>query len=234
MDAYEYPLPPPTGGPPASDRSLPLFLALYLVVLAFFILLVSISVRETARSHAVMNGLAATFAAERSIASESTVQVAKEEVALAARQFQSQVSDVFATALQVARVEIVQPGRLMRVRMPADVLFFAGEARLRLAHDDLLDRVVANLSARPPGLKFDLEFVIDTPYGEDRLLSAGEGLALARARVFIRDVTARGAPPDSLSMGLRPSSANEAIIWFFVRFPDEETTRFGLLREAPS
>lgn len=233
MEAHESPIPLPSGESPTPDRSLPLYLALYLLVLAFFIMLVSISVRETGRSQAVLNSLSATFASETAALSASTVVDVKEDVLIAARKFQSDVSGVFATALQIARVEIVQPGRLMRVRMPADILFFPTEARLRPAHADLLDRIVANLSARPTGLKFDLEFVVDTPYGEDRLLLAGEGLALERAGVFTRDMTARGAPADSLAMGLRPSTANEAIMWFFVRFPDEETTRFGHLREAP-
>lgn len=234
MDDRDGPLPLAGTRNPTADGSLNLFLALYLLVLAFFILLVSISTHEPVRSRAVIESVGASFAAAPPDPTPEPdgVAAAPEEM-VAAQRFQTETAGLFAAALQVARVEIVQPGRLMRVRMPADTLFFADEARLRPAHFELFDRIVASLAARPPGLKFDLEFVIDAPYGDDGLLPASESLPLARGWTFVRDLAARGAPPDALSMGLRPSAANEAIMWFFVRFPDEETRRFGLLRDAP-
>ena len=44
----------------------------------------------------------------------------------------------------------------------------------------------------------------------------------------------RGAPPDSLSIGLQPGLPGEIIAWFYTRFPDEERLRFeGILGKDP-
>ena len=53
--------PRPTG----NDRNVALFLSLYLLLLAFFIVLYSISQREEVRTEAAINSLTATFDADR-------------------------------------------------------------------------------------------------------------------------------------------------------------------------
>ncbi len=208
-----------------------LFLGLYLLVLSFFILLVSISTREEVKSRAVMDSLTSTF---RTILPPSTDLTAfsSKEGAVIGQRLQEQITKIFTTAMGVIRVEIVQPGRLMRVVMPADSLFFAGDTEIRPAWFPILDRLVATLSGRPPGLRYDMEFVIGSAYTPDNDLPIRQTLEMARAGAFARAMLARGVPPDSISVGLKPGSREEVVIWFYVRDPEETRLRFGAANES--
>ncbi len=204
-----------------------LFLGLYLLVLAFFILLVTISTREEVKANAVMDSLSATFSTILPITTSPAAFTAREDSIQAGQEFQERVTRLFATTLQVAKVESVQPGRLMRVLLPSDSLFFPGRTRIRESRYPLLDRMVAAMSGRPPGVRYDMEFVIGIAAGEDGTLPVGQTLEMARAGAFAREMQSRGAPPDSISIGLRPGAGADAVIWFHVRSLDEMRINFG-------
>lgn len=231
MNDQEFAVPPTQEGP-GQGGALVAFLALFLLVLAFFILLVSISTLEEVRSRAVMDSLSSTFATVLPPTTELTAFTAKEGDVVAGQQFQSEVNSIFAAAMQVARIEIVQPGRLMRVTMPARTLFLDDSDQLRPAREGLLDRIVATLSGRPPGLLYELEFVIQTPYSDGRMLPTGVTRPMRRASNFASDMIGRGTAPDSLSIGLEPGTDSLVTMWFHVRFPDEEFARYRHLGEA--
>jgi len=149
----------------ADGHTTALFLSLYVLVLAFFIVLVSMSSPEKIKSRAVMDSLTSTFASLLAPSGELTAFTSKEGDFLAAQAFQEQIAAVFASPVRVARVEIVQPGRLMRVVMGADSLFLPETAEIREAHIPLLDRIVASLSVTTPGLHYDMEFLIGSTPG---------------------------------------------------------------------
>jgi hypothetical protein len=209
-----------------SNGSTILFLGLYLLVLAFFILLVTISSFEEVKSRAVMNSLTSTFSSILPPTSDLTKFASKEGDILAGQVFQSQMTELFSTAVQVIKVEIVQPGRLMRAVLASDSLFFPATTKIREARFPLLDRIVATLSGRPPGLRYEMQFVIGSSYAEGISLPIGGTLETSRASVFVRDMLSRGAPPDSLSVGLKPGNPDTITLWFHVRLRDEERKRW--------
>jgi hypothetical protein len=202
-----------------------LFLGLYLLVLAFFVLLISISTPEEVKSKAVMDSLSSTFAPILPPSTDLTTFTAREGEVVAA-QMQSDIKGIFTTAIQVAKVEIINPGKLMRVLLPADSLFFPETTEIRKGQQPLLDRVVVTLSAVPRGMRHDMDFVIGSPYVEGNVLPTGQTLNLARAGVFARELMDRGAPPGSVSIGLKPGDPGEIVIWFHVRFGDEKVPGF--------
>jgi hypothetical protein len=196
------------------------FLSLFLLVLAFFIVLVAISTIEKAKSKAVMNSLSSTFTTYQPEGTKPTDFTAKEGDVLGRQAFQEEITGIFATTLQVAKVEVVKPGRLMRAQMPSSAMFEANEARIKQNALAFLDRTVAALGGRPPGLRFDLEFVIGAPTGSDKLLAVGENLEMARAGAFAREMISRGAPPDSVAIGLTPGDPEKITLRFYVRRHD--------------
>jgi hypothetical protein len=212
---------------PAAGSTVTLFLALYLVVLAFFIVLVSISSPEKVKSKAVMDSLTSVFASVLPPKTSLTAFAADEGDVIAAREFQRTVSDMFATQLRVARVEEVQPGRLMRVSLPVEAMFQSGQAVLRENRLSLLDRIVAAISARPPGLRFDMEFVVGRALAIDGPSVASPTAEINRAGAFARQMLARGAPPDSISVAVGPGDPGQALITFYVRSLDDAVVPFG-------
>lgn len=208
------------------DNTLALFLGLYLLVLAFFILLVTISSVEKVKSSAVMDSLTSTFKTLIPPSSSLTAFQSKDGDVLAGQTFQEEVTGIFATMLQVAEVKVIQPGRMMRVKIPAETLFEDGAPVVRGAHFSLLDRIVAAISARPPGARYEMEFLIGTPGGMDRAFTTGNTLAMRRAAAFAASLEDRGAPPDSMSVGFLPGQPDDVLINFFVRSEDETRLRF--------
>ncbi len=210
----------------ADGHTTALFLSLYVLVLAFFIVLVSMSSPEKIKSRAVMDSLTSTFASLLPPSGELTAFTSKEGDFLAAQAFQEQIATVFSTPIRIARAEIVQPGRLMRVVMASDSLFLPGTAEIREAHILLLDRIVASLSVTSPGLHYDMEFLVGSLPAPGGLLAVAETLESARAGAFARAMSGRGTPPDSIAVGLRPGDPREIVMQFFVRPLDEVRLEF--------
>ncbi|MEK9726034.1 MAG: hypothetical protein VW405_21455 [Rhodospirillaceae bacterium] len=214
-----------TGEAPGGPDAISLFLSLFLLMLAFFIVLVSISTLEEVKSKVVQDSLTSTFKTVIPPSTDPTELTSKDGDVLAGQQFQEQVTGIFATTLQIAKIEIVQPGRLMRIKLPTNAIYVDGATAVRPVAVPVLDRIVAVLSARPPGLRFDMEFVIGSPVGDDKALPVGQTLELERAGNLAREMAARGVPPDSVAVGNQPGRSNEVTFWFFVRDETENQLR---------
>lgn len=206
--------------------SIALFLALYLLVLAFFILLVSISTIEEVKSQAAMDSLTSSFTTILPPSLQLTAISNSEGDVIAGQQFQEQVTNIFSTTIQVVSVDVIQPGRLMRIQLNSDVLFEPEKTDIREANHPLLDRIVASLSGRPPGFRYDMEFVIGSSYEAGKIMPIGQTLEMARAGAFVRTMLERGAPPDSVAVGIQPGDPKRCSIWFYVRSSDETRLKF--------
>ncbi len=222
----ENPLFQPNEAPDSGTPTISLFLALYLLVLAFFIVLVTISTLEEVKSQAVMDSLTSTFSSLLPPSTDLTLFNAKEGDVLAGQVFEEEVTEIFATAIQVARIEVVQPGRQMRVTMPADAVFFPESSEIRESQLPLLDRIVASLSASAPGVHHDMDFLVVVPYAQNGTLPTGRSLPAARAAAFADALHLRGVPPARMSLGLKPGRGKNVILRFFVRTPEEDRLRF--------
>lgn len=201
----------------ATNPSISLFLSLFLLILAFFILMVSISTFEDVKSNEVMNSLSSTFATVLPPSGDPTEFTAKDGDIFAGQQFQDQISEIFSATMQVAKVEIIQPGKRLHAWFPIESMFVDGDAEIRPVALPLMDRIVAALSGSPAGLKFEMEFVVGAEYSEDGALPTTQTLALSRAGVFAREMAARGAPPGSIAVGLESSDPKRINLWFYIR-----------------
>ncbi|WP_148560924.1 flagellar motor protein MotB [Magnetospira sp. QH-2] len=207
--------------------SIALFLGLYLLVLAFFIILVSISTIEEVKSKAVMDSLTSTFATILPPDMDLTDLTSKTGYVIGAEEFQGEIEGVFTTHIKAVKVEIVQPGKSMRLSMDAEELFMPDEPVIRRAQGALLDRLVSSLSGRPQALRFDMDFLIGSKYTDGTSLPIGQTLSMRRAGELARAMLGRGVPPDSLSVGLKPGNPDQVVIWFYVRGRNEAQVRFN-------
>lgn len=216
----------PAGSASGGADSVSMFLSLFLLVLAFFIVLVSISTLEDVKSQAVRDSLSSTFRSVLSPSTTPTEFTSKDGNILAGQVFQEQITGLFATTLQVAKVEIVRPGSLMRIKLPVSAMFANGETEIRPVTVPVLDRIVAVLSSRPPGLRFDMEFFIGSPLSAEKALPVAQTLETQRAGNLAREMARRGVPPDSIAVGIQPGRTDQITIWFYVR--DEAETQLRL------
>lgn len=181
--------------------SLSLFLALYLMLLAFFITLLSLSHFEEERSARAVDSVNAAF--NRFETTSLGLFTGDAGVAVQeARAWYDAVAGVLEAEIPASKITYRSQGRIMEVTLPAEALFVPGESRVRDAHLRLLDRMVAGVNAAPDGYRYVMEFVIGSDYPTGDLLPLGETLAVARAGTLARIMVQRGAPAGSVVVGV--------------------------------
>ena len=206
-----------------NDTTVLQFLSLYLLVLAFFILLVTISTVDKKKVDAVVD----------SIKSDAVQDKRESGPILAGQVFQDKTTELFATELGVQKIEIMQLGKIMRIQMTADALFEPEKAITKKSQQPLIDRVIAALSSRPPGYQFDMEFVIGSDYSSGLDLPTQQTLEMRRAGAFVREMLSRGAPPDAVSIGMGHIEKGQAVMWFYVRSPNDAKIFYKRLIAPP-
>ncbi len=204
-------------------NTIALFLGLFLLILAFFILLVSISSIENVKSKEVMNSLSSTFADLVTPVTDPTDFVSKKGEILAPEEFQKRITGVFSTDIAVDRIRIVQPGKVMRIDLQALELFEDGSAALRPGHEELIGRIVSSLKAHPNNVRFEMAFLIGSTETENAALPTTQTLPILRAGTFARTLIEHGAPVNAISSGIRDGATTDVTIHFYVR--DEALAR---------
>ena len=208
------------------DPTIVIFLGLYLLLLAFFILLTTISTFEETKTKAVLESLNSTFASEI-LPTTSPAEFTSRVGAVMEQDFLKEVAVVFETAIPVARVETLKPGQLMRITFPVDDLFQPDAVTFRPERKALLDRIAVALGSRPPGQRFDLEFQIGSRWLTPEALARRQPLEVARVGEFARHLIARGGPPENIVVGLNQGGPPEASLLFRVRRLDEARIDFS-------
>lgn len=199
---------------PTGLGSISLFLSLYLLLLAFFIVLNALSTFEVVRSGAVMESLSTTFQGQGVPRAVSTFTGTEGSVVADARSFQQEITRIFQSELPVAKVRITEPGREMEAVFRADALFDDGVAEMRQPHWRLADRLAAALGSSPPGLAYEMEFRHGSDYDSMRTPVGPQMLAVARGAAFARFLVSRGAPPGSLGVGVETGRRNDVRLVF--------------------
>jgi hypothetical protein len=225
MENFKAP-PKPSSDVSAEPTNITLFLGLSLLILAFFIILVSISSFEENKSKAVIDSLDSAFESVRSPEKDISVLSgapleSQVGAVLSGAQLQSQLSKLFVASIKAVQIKIVKSGKMMRIVFPSGALFLDGDVKIRPDQFALLDRIVSSLSVRPPGRHYEMQFVIGSYFTSGKNLPVGQSLEMSRAGAFVQAMLSRGAPPDSLSIGMEPGDPKQITIWFNVRLPDE-------------
>ncbi len=186
---------------PRAGATAALFLSLYLVLLAFFILLVAMSEGRSHRSGAILDGLVQRFA--EGGAGDAPRPASDLGDLVSPAQFLGAVTRVYEAAIPAARFEEVVPGRVMQLSLHADALFEHDTEILRPAQRRAFAQLVASLSAPPPGTRYVVEaaFGVDAP---ERLLPVASARAMRRAALVAEAFAAEGAPPGTAVAALEP------------------------------
>ena len=139
-----------------------LFLSLFLLLLAFFILLNAISTFEETKSRMVITSLAATFRSEEIPDTSNEILVSKLEGEPTPELVVSELQRLWRTAVPVARVEILTPGNDILIELPVTQIFKSSEARIREVRRDLIEATAFALAARLEGRVVHMQATIRT------------------------------------------------------------------------
>ena len=137
-----------------------MFLSLFLLLLAFFILLTAISTREETKSRRVLSSVAATFKTQ--VIPDNTAQILISTIGPVPEpeEVVDDIERLWVTAIPIAKVEALTRGRTLQLSIPATEIFVGGEATLRADRKDLLRATGYALAARLEGFTAQLRFTI--------------------------------------------------------------------------
>jgi hypothetical protein len=203
---------------PAEKNTGPtVILSLFLLLLAFFILLNTLATIEESKSKQVLNSVALSF---RSPALDTTsVEVFISDLGQSPEpdELLRTVKRLWVTSVPVAKVEVLSPGRVMQMTMPANELFLGGKAELRSDRRRLFQNLAQVLARRGGTFKGEIQAVLGA--GETLTGGApnGTSLQMRRAAVFAEELVAYSAPSDALAVGLREGDPRTLRIRFSVR-----------------
>lgn len=175
------------------DGATLLYLGVFILLLAFFILLNSISHFHDEKVGAVIRSVDQAFSTQALLsgAPGDRQQVRRE----AARAIQD-LGDLIRAELPLAKVEAGEQTGTLVVALPAANLFLADGSALRPSHQALIERMARTLEKRRHGVAVRAEFLLATKQAADN------AALVARAGVLARTITALGADPSALSVGL--------------------------------
>lgn len=210
-----------------------LFLSLFLLLLAFFILLNSLATLQETKTRAVISSLASTFRTE--VAPDASAQILISTLGPVPQpeEVVAEIERLWLTAVPVARVEQLTPGRTLQIEFSVFDLFVGGEPTVRADRRELMRATAGALAARIEGYKaimtlttgaerlgaLDLRGVeaaarpaesgdvvdISDPAADLRETAVVDErrLPFLRATILARSLVDAGAPPDGLSVGVR-------------------------------
>jgi hypothetical protein len=195
-----------------SNSNMMLLLSLNLILLAFFILLNSLSEFETDRARAVLDSVKQAFHGKVEVAGQlpaiSNALGELPEVAAKMRE----VGSLFEAIAPLGEAKSLRRANSVQIDLPASALFSPGSSRIRQAREALLERLAHLLRKTHEGAPRYL-FEILVGIGprkavEDTATSKPATLELRRAAVLAARLNAEGAPLDGLSTGLQPGAAD--------------------------
>ena len=200
------------------DANIVAMLSLYLLLLAFFILLNTLSKLEEDRTKVVLESVNEAFNGRiQSIASVKPYSAALGPLQDAAS-LMADLSRLFDQTLPAVRAEVAADSPVLRLELEAAALFRSGAVDLQAGRGLLLTRLSeALLSDRNSRLFFEMELLHGVPErGIRTVADAGDrSLEVRRMGVLVSELIARDLPAERLSVGLVPG--RPGVLQFVVR-----------------
>lgn len=193
-----------------SDSTMGLFVALYLILLAFFIVLTSVSRQSAMRASDAMQSVNTVFREvddARNGSDTEAVQTAASDPVLI------DIQRAFTSAFDVQGQFAVAGGNVYQVQMPAAYLFEPGSFRVRTAVHPALDELLDVLVTAPNGQRQELALMFGRGAGAvDRELTRTQEIAIRRAGSFARYMEAGGF--DNFSAGFADIEPDQILLIF--------------------
>lgn len=199
-----------------------LMLGLYLIVLAFFILLNTMAVDSPTKSAKAAASIAEGFgfrntgAVQLNDSTDISMNAVFDTIA-------EEMLDIMETYISVRNFRFSQNADEMILRIDSDVIFHEKELSIRPEMAPLFYDLASTITAPKPGTHMIAQIMIHTTDAEEgSYLFKPAELAIRRATLFTRAVVERGVEGDRISAGTIKGEKSEMVISFKVIIADYE------------
>jgi hypothetical protein len=177
------------------DPSIGLFVSLYLILLAFFIVMNVISNRETARSVAVVQSLEDAFERPFGPPVRRPGLLPPDRYAQSDSEFFRLAGALISEMPGLVRSYPAEGGNMLVFEMDARAIFFAQSAELSEQATAFFQKISTLIKSAPYGEKREIAFI----FGQAK---AEGDLAYRRANALALSLVGQGIPQSSLAIGL--------------------------------
>lgn len=193
-----------------SDSTLGLFVALYLILLAFFIILASVSRQSTAKASAAMESVNTVF--NESVGHTAPDSYFSQLTLASADPVLVGIKTSFMSEFDVEGEFGVSDGYIYQAQMPASYLFEPGSYLMRATIHPVIDQILVTLSGAAGG-QTEMALLFGKGVGStDRELTRTQEIAVRRAGSFARYVEEAGM--FNFSSGFAEIPIDEILIVF--------------------
>ena len=211
-----------------TDPTLIQVLSLYLLLLAFFVLLFNASQYDRGKATAVKESLSSTFRTHGKLAEQLLVRSSDQGGLPGAELVLDSFADLIRTELKVARIENLQRGRLLRVTLDAEDLFETSTPGIRSDRDSFVDNLAELLGKSPPGLRHKVHIFMSGDWITPDQMTQSVPMPIQRAAGLAEMLLARGAVAGTVSAGMRHGTRNQVSLIYRVDpdiRPEDSATR---------
>lgn len=194
----------------AESDSSPLFVSLFIVLLAFFILLNSVSNIDDKKRRNAMNSILATFDLPRTMDDE--LSHPSESLDMIAQPLLAALREATASIITIDEMLPELDGNTIRIELDTDELFEMDESIIRADRGFFLQKVFQGLAIPLPGTSVSSEITV----GVRNLSNTGTPLAVRRVGVLARLFSGNGISTDNMTIGLSPQYPAKTAFVFYL------------------
>ncbi|GHF29331.1 hypothetical protein GCM10017044_25730 [Kordiimonas sediminis] len=188
-----------------ADSSLGLFVSLYLLLLAFFVILNAMSNQATSRAEAVMDSVSATFRNPAVPMAENFDFLAEEELPGPTDTVLTDINGLFMTEFSIPGRYTSEGGDVMEFTIPESFFYVRGSLTVRTDKHPFLDSLIETIKRIDKGTQQEMVFMFASGTGRiSSGLDAGQELSIRRAGALARMLADKGLPLGAFSTGFAP------------------------------
>lgn len=219
--------------PGRGDQSMGVFVSIYLLLLAFFVVLNSISNQEQAKAGAVIESVNSVFKKEHAAKATVVDLLSNPRVTAPNDEFLGEISGLLVAVLGLDDRYTTRSGDILRVHFPIDMLFAPGSAELEADGAEFFDDMIALLKIRETGVRREIEFIFRAGADSRPPRNGPErALAVRRAGNLARALIAEGLDPLTLSPAVVDGPAGRMTMVFRSRADENAAVTFAHLVEG--
>lgn len=210
-----------------ADNTMGLFVALYLILLAFFIVLTSVSNHAASRGAAAMTSVNSTFKREGNAdqvnIDPNAVEQPSEDVVL------NSVQRSFLSEMELEGRYTEAGGGAFEVQFPESLLFQPGSFRVRQNMIPFLDQLIDALQVANSQDGYEVAFMFGSGAGSvDREVSRAQEIAIRRAGSLARYLQTSGLPRNRYSTGFVGIDEGQVLVVFRRDLEALQRSRLGV------
>lgn len=212
---------------PSPDNAASLFVSLYVVILAFFILLTSNAQFDVEKTKNVVDSVNKAFSIE--VVSETDVRIDSIGNELSATQFFEDMQKSLQSVVPLEEMKVITDGQQMIIIMRSTALFNRDDPNLRYDRRRFYHRLSETLTQWRKGTDMHLTMIqgVEKPVSGDA--NASTTLEITRAGNFARFMENRGVAPHDLLIAIEQNNPDTISLIFDVVHIDSSKLDLGNL-----